>query len=616
MKGNARALKGVHAGALLAASPAIPDGVHFVRLVGSRGKRYNVPLYGTSWNVDRPTAAQADADLANGYGVGVVPFSMGYAGLDVDKGAADALIRDYPLAALYETRPAKNGKPARVHLWYRHEEPLGNQDWYSSPEYGYGGQLRSANGFLLLREIPEWLAQLELGLGGPFPAHLLRYPTSARPGPERGLYGAPGRARRPLELSGRHRPLTWRTFASALTRVQLCVWGAGYAGAATGPCGLTMGRRGKTVHAAARSRAGPPPCRRRLPGRPGVRWAAGCRRGGLVDVRHRLEHAGTTLPQEGGRMKMLPEYVAELDPNIRGTVKTRLQIFDDVFGSSHPDDFGTGEPSIEEAGQRIRSAVERKDGKAEDGAIEDYQTAELGALWQDFPERKFLAKLYERDALWRAKSGTLEEKRRPTHSEGVRLAKALLADFPKKDKFDAAGEADTVARVLAGQGPFSNILPSRRVWREYIKGCRSIRVFFDALNYIYAEMRNRGRAIPSLLARWRKGRLKPPAMKHIPNHPPTDWALLAREIQIQFTIEVLKGVGVPFRGRDLSGCRIVAEALKASGEKKMSESHVEHIWKRCIWRTSFLPMMQKYPPAIAKRHGLDRTRRHGLHHTR
>ena len=39
------------------------------------------------------------------------------------------------------------------------------------------------------------------------------------------------------------------------TLVQLCVWGAGYAGAATGLNGLTMGRRGKTAHAAARSRA-------------------------------------------------------------------------------------------------------------------------------------------------------------------------------------------------------------------------------------------------------------------------------------------------------------------------------------------------------------------------
>ena len=45
------------------------------------------------------------------------------------------------------------------------------------------------------------------------------------------------------------------------TRVQPCVWGAGYAGVETGPCGLTMSRRGKTAHAAleraaARSRGG------------------------------------------------------------------------------------------------------------------------------------------------------------------------------------------------------------------------------------------------------------------------------------------------------------------------------------------------------------------------
>ena len=44
-------------------------------------------------------------------------------------------------------------------------------------------------------------------------------------------------------------------------RVQPCVWGVGYAGAAAGLNGLTMGRRGKTTHAAldraaARSRGG------------------------------------------------------------------------------------------------------------------------------------------------------------------------------------------------------------------------------------------------------------------------------------------------------------------------------------------------------------------------
>ncbi len=95
-------------------------------------------------------------------------------------------------------------------------------------------------------------------------------------------------------------------------------------------------------------------------------------------------------------MKLLPEYVAELDTNLRGTVKTGLQILEKVVCS--PDDPGTGEPSIEEAGKRIRLAVERKAGKAEDGAIGDYQTAATRAWWRDFPdERRFHATLYERD---------------------------------------------------------------------------------------------------------------------------------------------------------------------------------------------------------------------------
>ena len=95
-------------------------------------------------------------------------------------------------------------------------------------------------------------------------------------------------------------------------------------------------------------------------------------------------------------MKQLPEYVAELDTNLRGTVKTGLQILEKVVRG--PDDSGTGEPSIEEAGQRICLAVERKAGKAEDGAIGDYQIAATRALWRDFPDqRQFFATLYERD---------------------------------------------------------------------------------------------------------------------------------------------------------------------------------------------------------------------------
>ena len=312
-------------------------------------------------------------------------------------------------------------------------------------------------------------------------------------------------------------------------------------------------------------------------------------------------------------MKLLPEDVAELDPNLQGTVETGLQILEEVVRD--PDDSGTGEPSIEEAVRLIHSAVERKDGKAEDGAIEDYQTAATRALWRDYPDQRLsLAKFYKRYDLWRAKSGR-RDKRRPltrdkrrllTHSEGVEIAKPMLSDIRDTDPLDVEWEADIVARVLAGQGPFSNILPSRLVWRKYIKGSRSIRVFFDALNYIYEEMRNRGRPIPRLLARWREdvseGRRRRPAMKPQPNHRPANWTRLVHDTHIQFTIEVLKSVGVPPRGTGVSGCRIVAEALG------VPELTVVGVWKRRPWRKSYVPTMRKYSKDIAIRHGLYQTR--------
>ena len=310
--------------------------------------------------------------------------------------------------------------------------------------------------------------------------------------------------------------------------------------------------------------------------------------------------------KKGDEMKLLPEDVAELDPNLQGTVKTAQQVLKEVVRG--PDDSGTDEPSIEEAGRRIRSAVERKDGEAEDGAIEDYQTAATRALWRDYPDQRriLLNTLYERDDRRREKSGSEDERRRPTHSDGVLIAKPMLSDIRDTDPLDVEWEADIVARVLAGQGPFSNILPSRRVWREYIKNSRSIRVFFDALNYIYEEKRNRDRAIPRRLARWRKhvaeGRRRRPAMKPKPNHRPANWTRLVRDIHIQFTIEFLRGVGVPPRGTPVSGCRIVAEALG------VPELTVVNVWKTRTWRKSYVPMMRKYSKDIAIRHGLYQTR--------
>ena len=316
---------------------------------------------------------------------------------------------------------------------------------------------------------------------------------------------------------------------------------------------------------------------------------------------------------KGDRMKLLPEYVDELESNLRGTVEMGLQILEEVVRG--PDNSGTGEPSMEEAEERIRRAVERKDGKAEDGAIVDYQTAATRAVWRDSPDqRQFHATLYERYDLRRAKSGPPDKRRRLTHSDGVRVVKPMLSDIPDTDKLNVEWEADTVAKALAGQGPFSNILPCRRVWRKYIKGAQSIRVFFDSLHYIYEEMRNRGRAIPRLLARWREdvavGRRRRPAMSPKPNHRPANWTRLVRDIHIQFTIEALNRVGVPPTGTDVSGCRIVAEALGGS------ELTVLGVWKRRAWRKPYAPMMRKYAKDIAMRQGLYRTRCYGRCKTR
>ena len=299
-------------------------------------------------------------------------------------------------------------------------------------------------------------------------------------------------------------------------------------------------------------------------------------------------------------MRLLPEGVPELDPNSRWAIATRLQLIEDVVLG--PQDSGISTPTKEEATDRMRRAVEARDKKAEDEAIMDYMRAEVRAWWQDFPERQLLTDLYQRDARRRAATGSLDSRRLPIHEEGLRVAKGLLVDLPDTGPLDAEGEAETIARVLAGEGLVSNVVPSRREWRKFMNGSRSIRVHFDALILICEELDKQGEAIPGPLARWRQevaeGRRKPPAMKPIPAHRPPNPAQFARDMHIQFAIAVLERVGVRPQGSLVSGCRIVAEA------SKLPDDTVVRIWKACTWRTSFEPAMQKYSKAIAKRTGL------------
>ena len=77
--------------------------------------------------------------------------------------------------------------------------------------------------------------------------------------------------------------------------------------------------------------------------------------------------------------------------------------------------------------------------------------------------------------------------------------------------------------------------------------------------------------------------------------PPVKPALLLRNFQIQFVIGLLDRVGVPPRGTDVSGCRIVAK-VKVLG---LSEAAV-----KAIWEMRFTVAMRKHSKAVAERAGL------------
>ena len=87
----------------------------------------------------------------------------------------------------------------------------------------------------------------------------------------------------------------------------------------------------------------------------------------------------------------------------------------------------------------------------------DHMRSEVRKWWRDFPERQLLTDLYKRAALRRAGCGTRYSRRRPCHSEGIRVASGLLADVPKPGRLDSEWESAAVSEVLAAL-----LLPTRQ----------------------------------------------------------------------------------------------------------------------------------------------------------
>ena len=301
-------------------------------------------------------------------------------------------------------------------------------------------------------------------------------------------------------------------------------------------------------------------------------------------------------------MKLFPENISELDPNLRWGVALRLQMLEEL--ASDPDAFEAGSPDLEESWRRAWQAVARRDRKAEDDALVGRTKAELWEWWQGFSERRLFTELYRRVARREAKLGPVDSRRRPSRDDGLRLAAAMLVDLPEVPPLDLEWEYEVEAQAVATQllPPFGR--PFRPALRYHIDRCEISRVHFDALNLIYEGLSNQGKVIPGVLIQWRQqvadGCLRRPTIGPIPRHRPANPEQIKRDIQIQFVIEVLGRVGIPPQGTPISGCGIVAEVLTP----KLSEDTIRRIWKECTWRTSYLPIMRKYSKAIAIRTGL------------
>ena len=71
-----------------------------------------------------------------------------------------------------------------------------------------------------------------------------------------------------------------------------------------------------------------------------------------------------------------------------------------------------------------------------------------------------------------------------------------------------------------------------------------------------------------------------------------------RDVQIQFTIEILRRIGVAPRGTHISGCEIVSQVLP------IEEDTVIRIWNDRIWEKPLEPVLRKRLEAVSERTGL------------
>lgn len=295
-------------------------------------------------------------------------------------------------------------------------------------------------------------------------------------------------------------------------------------------------------------------------------------------------------------MQVLPRGPRDVDSIILWSIRTRLRLVREIARDSQNP--GTGKSGKEEEMPEFLRFV-GSDWKADEDDIVGYMRAEVWEWWQSFPECDLLNQLFRRTHLRKKKSGSKDGWRFPTHSEGLKVARPMLADIQKTGPLDSEWESKSLSTVLALLLLSPIGVCDLDTLQEYIERSEESRAYFDALVLYCEELDSRSEEIPRPAAGWRhaagSGRRQRPAMKLRKSHRPVNPAFVLRNIQIQYVIRILREVGVKPRGEEVSGCRIVAEAAG------IPEGTVIKIWKGR--KKPFSYQMNEYWKAIDERNG-------------
>ena len=123
------------------------QGAHYVLLTDLDSKK---PIWAAYQHPDnRPTLEQVRAHLGRGGALGLIPWSLKLAALDVDGGSPDA-VREFRLAHhCLHSNPSWT--PGRQHIWYEAWYQWGQMNGLELAEYGIKADVRCGNaGFVVL----------------------------------------------------------------------------------------------------------------------------------------------------------------------------------------------------------------------------------------------------------------------------------------------------------------------------------------------------------------------------------------------------------------------------------------------------------------------------------